>query len=75
MASPAPQSERRRLGNDRQRLYEDAAYYNVATLGRSEAEVRDAVRDAWLEENRTAVEGWNAWVEKNGLPLERYRPL
>lgn len=27
----------------------------------------------WLEENREAIEGWNAWVEEHGLPLERYR--
>ena len=75
MASPAPQPARRRLGDDRQRLYVDAAYYNVATVGRSEAEIREAVRAAWLEENRDAIESWNAWVEENGLPLERYRPF
>ena len=27
----------------------------------------------WQEENREAAEAWNAWVEKNGLPLARYR--
>jgi antitoxin CcdA len=75
MASPAPQSARRRLGDNRERLYEDAAHYSVPTVGRTEAEVREAVRVAWLEENRAAIEGWNAWIEKNGLPLERYRPF
>jgi len=27
----------------------------------------------WKEGNREAIEGWNRWIEKNGLPLERYR--
>jgi len=31
------------------------------------------VREAGIEENREAIEGWIAWIEKNGLPLERYR--
>lgn len=42
-----------------------------------EAALRDAVRAErerrWQEENREAIEGWNAWTEKNGLPLARYR--
>ena len=27
----------------------------------------------WREENRPAIEAWNAWMEKNGLPLARHR--
>jgi antitoxin CcdA len=27
----------------------------------------------WLEENATAIEEWNRYVEKNGLPLARHR--
>lgn len=27
----------------------------------------------WKEENREAMESWNAYVEKHGLPLEKYR--
>ncbi|MGU3317253.1 type II toxin-antitoxin system CcdA family antitoxin [Sphingomonas sp. M6A6_1c] len=27
----------------------------------------------WQEDNRKAAEGWNRWIEKNGLPLEKYR--
>jgi antitoxin CcdA len=27
----------------------------------------------WQEENREAIEASNAWVEKNGLPLTKYR--
>ena len=28
---------------------------------------------AWLEENREALESSNEWVEKHGLPLAKYR--
>lgn len=31
----------------------------------------DAAR--WLAENREALDAWNAWVEANGLPLEKMR--
>jgi len=27
----------------------------------------------WLEENREAIESYNEWVRKNGLPLAKYR--
>lgn len=33
-----------------------------------------AAREAqWLAENKAALEGWNTWVEENGIPLEEYR--
>ena len=31
--------------------------------------------EQWLEENREALDSWNAWVEKHGLPLAKYRLL
>jgi antitoxin CcdA len=27
----------------------------------------------WQEENREAIEAWNAWTEEHGLPLAQYR--
>lgn len=36
-------------------------------------QVRQSRREAWLEENREAIESSNAWVEKHGLPLAEYR--
>lgn len=27
----------------------------------------------WIEDNRAAIDGWNAWVAEHGLPLEKYR--
>lgn len=36
---------------------------------------RDLTEDErrWNEENREAIDAFNSYVEKNGLPLERYR--
>jgi LPS sulfotransferase NodH len=33
----------------------------------------EAFRRHWQRENREAVEAWNAWVAKHGLPLARFR--
>ncbi|MDQ8755045.1 type II toxin-antitoxin system CcdA family antitoxin [Sphingosinicella sp. LHD-64] len=38
-----------------------------------EKEVARSRREVWLEQNREAIEAANAWVEKHGLPLARYR--
>ena len=42
-----------------------------------EAALRQASRKErdrlWQEEHREAIEANNAWVEKHGLPLARYR--
>jgi antitoxin CcdA len=38
-----------------------------------EAEVRTAKAEAWRRENAAAIAETNAWVEKTGLPLARYR--
>ena len=27
----------------------------------------------WLDENRGAIESWNRYIEKNGIPLARFR--
>lgn len=37
------------------------------------AEVTDARARRWLQENRAAMEGWNAHVEQHGLPLSEFR--
>jgi antitoxin CcdA len=38
-----------------------------------EEAVKKARAEKWLEENKAALESSNAWVEANGLPLEKYR--
>lgn len=37
------------------------------------ATVKEARVARWLEENREAIESSNAYVEKHGLPLAKYR--
>jgi len=38
-----------------------------------ERAVRQARGGQWQEENRAALEAYNAYVAEHGLPLERYR--
>lgn len=37
------------------------------------AEIAVKRRERWLAENMDAIHERNAWVEKNGLPLAKYR--
>ena len=37
------------------------------------AEIKREREQRWSEENRVWIDGFNRWVEKNGLPLERFR--
>ncbi len=58
-------------------LVEEAKGLSVNVSRAAEAGLREAVRSAkaaaWLEENAEAIRSSNEWVERNGLPLERYR--
>jgi len=58
-------------------LVEEARALGVNLSAAAERGVAQAVRAAkrakWLEENREAIEAWNEWVEKNGIPLLEYR--
>ncbi len=36
-------------------------------------EARKARDRKWKEDHREHIAEWNAWVETNGLPLEKYR--
>ena len=56
-----------------QELLKDARALGVNISAAAEEGVREALRKAWVEENRAAMEAWGEWVEKNGLPLEKYR--
>lgn len=37
------------------------------------AEVKKARDAAWKEENRAAIESWNEYIRKNGMPYDKYR--
>lgn len=58
-------------------LLDEARRLNINLSATFEASLRDAVRREkaarWLEENRAAIQSSNEWVERHGLPLEKYR--
>ncbi len=35
--------------------------------------VKAELERRWRIESQATIEGWNRWIEKNGLPLENYR--
>lgn len=37
------------------------------------AKIKQVREEKWLAENMEAIKATNAWVEKNGLPLAKYR--
>lgn len=58
-------------------LLDEARALNINLSATFEASLREAVRkekaSRWLEDNRAALEGYNDWIEQNGLPLEKHR--
>lgn len=60
-----------------QELLKDARALGVNLSEAAEKGVSEAVRkakgEAWLAENREAIEANNRWVEENGLPLANFR--
>ncbi len=55
----------------------DAKALDINVSRAAETGIAEAVRKEknrrWLAENREALESSNAWVEKHGLPLAKYR--
>lgn len=47
------------------------------SLWRPEGERERVTEEAkrWLEENADAFKSWNDYIDKNGLPLAKYRPF
>jgi antitoxin CcdA len=58
-------------------LLAEAKQLRINVSQAAEAGVAKAVAEKraelWLKENAKAFDCWNAYVEKNGLPLEKYR--
>jgi antitoxin CcdA len=58
-------------------IVEQARAHGINLSQVSEAALRTAVEAKaerqWIEGNREALESWDRWVGKNGLPLEKYR--
>lgn len=38
-----------------------------------EKQVAKTRGEQWLEENREAIDSYNAYIERNGVPLAKYR--
>ena len=62
-----------------QGLLKEARAFGVNISQAAEAGLSRAVKEAksaaWTRENAKALEMSNLWVEKNGLPLKKYRPF
>ncbi len=58
-------------------LLEEARALDLSISRAAEAGLTEAVRrrksEIWREENADALKSSNAWVEANGLPLEKHR--
>lgn len=78
MLTKASRSERKpaNLSLD-SRLLADAKSLGINVSRAAEAGIAQAVKEEkerrWKEENREAIESSNAYVEKHGLPLAKYR--
>lgn len=74
--TPKPTRKATNLSLD-QRLIAEAKALDLNVSRIAEEAIADAVRAEknrrWKEENRVALESWNAWVRENGLPLEENR--
>ncbi len=75
---PAPEPTRRPTNVSLpEPLVEEAKALGVNLSRACESGLAAAVRAErerrWLEENRAALESWNEYVEKHGLPLAKYR--
>ncbi|MDX8465811.1 type II toxin-antitoxin system CcdA family antitoxin [Mesorhizobium sp. VK23B] len=78
MLRPGSKSERKsvRLSID-SRLIEDAKALGIGISSVAEAAIAAAVSAEktrrWQEENREAIDSWNDYVRRHGLPLAKYR--
>ena len=69
--------KRRPTSRWRNRCWREAKALRINISQAAEAGVARAVAERraelWLQENREAIESSNAYVEKHGLPLEKFR--
>jgi antitoxin CcdA len=60
-----------------ERLLEQARALNINISKAAERglalHISEARAKSWREENKRAIEAWNEYTERNGLPLARYR--
>jgi antitoxin CcdA len=72
LATTARPPEKATFRTTRDELLAAAAGLRIETAGLDTEALRAKVRQVgealWLEENREAIEEWNAWVRENGIP-------
>ena len=77
MAARAPKQRRATNVSLPSDLIEEAKRLNINISQACERGLEETVRksrgEAWIEENRAAIDYWNAWTEEHGLPLAKYR--
>jgi len=58
-------------------LLEEARALNINISQAAERglalQIAEARAKTWREENKKSIEAWNAYVDRHGLPLARYR--
>ena len=76
MASPSRKPTNLSIDSE---LLNEAKALNINLSRAAEDGVKAAVRAAqeqrWKEANAEAIESSNTYVEKHGLPLDKYRPF
>jgi post-segregation antitoxin (ccd killing protein) len=74
---PAPRSPTGGLAQTPAPLLEEARSLGLDPDAIAAKALSDAIRQEkerrWQEDNREAIESQNAWIEKHGLPLAKYR--
>ena len=78
MLHSVPKSQRKSVNiSIESRLIEEAKELGINISRAAEESIEKAVSEEksrrWLLENKEAIENWNEYVLKNGLPLAKYR--
>jgi antitoxin CcdA len=74
---PGAAAKRPGLAEAQTALADEARTLGIDPDAIAEMAIREAVRAEkarrWQEENREAMDAWNAWTDANELPLAKYR--
>ena len=78
MLRSVPKSQRKSVNiSIESRLIQEAKELGINISRAAEESIEKAVSEEksrrWLLENKEAIENWNEYVLKNGLPLAKYR--
>jgi antitoxin CcdA len=72
-----PKAQARGFGESQSHFAAEARALGLDADAIAARAIEDAVRAEkrrrWIEENRAAMDAWNAWTDANDLPLAKYR--